>query len=442
MTIHDDNDDSDDNDATTSPTPCVNSRRRWFQQLGRSAVSVVAASSTANMIANQHFGSFVSAGFPEVAVAASLVSSASVCDSTVSVWQKDGRIVYLLGTAHISSTSAQLAGQLVRDTTPGGVFVELDPKRISGSGILAQKVGNDSGNGATDTEEKTAGLTKKSRIIVPQIQFVDVNPNNPYGTPQLLALETSGGGPTAGGGPGSGVVTDAASSSRSTAMTYSPNKNNEGGGINNPIMKAAAAAVGNSIKGMYKQLDSAGFESGEEFVVAIQEGRKLGSDIVLGDRDVEVTLRRVTEGLAKTDIKALLNPDSELEQSLQELVPSNSRMMASMTSGGGGGGNGSGQISSDPMSDEQFRQEFSSFVETMKTKDNVRKIMRQLQKIAPFLYEALVSERDAYMAAGLNGLNELESIVAVVGIAHVEGIEANLSINGWREASPSCSKYR
>ena len=67
-----------------------------------------------------------------------------------------------------------------------------------------------------------------------------------------------------------------------------------------PMMRAASAAVGNGLKGMYKKLDSAGFNAGEEFVVAIREGQRQNADIVLGDRDVEVTLRRVTEGLAQT----------------------------------------------------------------------------------------------------------------------------------------------
>jgi pheromone shutdown protein TraB len=82
--------------------------------------------------------------------------------------------------------------------------------------------------------------------------------------------------------------------------------------------------------------------------------------------------------------------------------------------------------------------EFSDFVEVMKSKENVRKIMGELQRLAPAIYEALVGERDAYMAAGLNGLNEIETIVAVVGIAHVDGIERNLKMNGWQPANLRC----
>jgi pheromone shutdown protein TraB len=99
-------------------------------------------------------------------------------------------------------------------------------------------------------------------------------------------------------------------------------------------------------------------------------------------------------------------------------------------------------MNSGDLSDEKTREEFSSFVEVMKTKDNVRKIMGQLQRVAPALYEALVSERDAYMAAGLNGLDELETIVAVMGIAHVDGVEQNLILNGWKPALPTCAAVK
>jgi pheromone shutdown protein TraB len=248
--------------------------------------------------------------------------------------------------------------------------------------------------------------TRQSRIIVPQIQAVDFPAlTSSTQQQQQLVASASFAGPSA------------------LAPSSKPSK-----GDNNPLMQAATVAVGNSIKSMYKKLDTVGFDSGEEFINAIKEGRKLGSDIVLGDRDVEVTLRRVTEGLAKTDLKALFSSDSELEQTLQEIVPTNmeSKLMSSK----------------DSLNDEEFRQEFSSFVETMKSKENVNKIMNQLKTAAPFLYEALVSERDAYMAAGLNGLNELESIVAVVGIAHSQGIEQNLQMNGWKAENPSCAKYR
>ena len=336
---------------------------------------------------------------PRTANAVSLVSSPAVCDPGVSIWKKDGRFVYLLGTAHISSASATLAGDLVKDVHPEGVFVELDLKRVSGSGILAGRL----------RDEKEEGAPT-SRVLVPYIERIPTG--NERASISSLGTTQEG-----------SVAQSPPASAGSPAPAPAP------AAKQNFMSRAASAAVGNSIRGMYKKLDSAGFQAGEEFVVAIREGQKIGSAIVLGDRDVEVTLGRVADGLARTDLKALMNPDSELEQSLKDLVPS---QVASASSNGDIG----------DLSDEEFRKEFSTFVETIKAKENVRKVMGQLERIAPALYEALVSERDAYMAAGLNSLDELETIVAVMGVAHVDGVERSLQMNGWTAVAPKCPARR
>jgi pheromone shutdown protein TraB len=74
----------------------------------------------------------------------------------------------------------------------------------------------------------------------------------------------------------------------------------------------------------------------------------------------------------------------------------------------------------------------------MKAKENVKLIMGQLQKAAPAIYEALVAERDAYMANGLNTLNMFPVIVAVMGIAHVDGVEQYLQREGWTSVKLTC----
>lgn len=43
------------------------------------------------------------------------------------------------------------------------------------------------------------------------------------------------------------------------------------------------------VGGLYRYLDSLGFVSGLEFLVAIHEARAIQADIVLGDRDIEVS---------------------------------------------------------------------------------------------------------------------------------------------------------
>merc|ERR1711918_291655 len=58
--------------------------------------------------------------------------------------------------------------------------------------------------------------------------------------------------------------------------------------------------------GLYQTLDKSGFSSGKEFVVAVEEGRKVDADILLGDRNVQVTLRRLADAMSRTDFNSLL----------------------------------------------------------------------------------------------------------------------------------------
>lgn len=55
----------------------------------------------------------------------------AVCDPDVFVLRKGNRVVNIIGTVHISSVSADLSRQLIRETNPGAVFVELDMKRLT-----------------------------------------------------------------------------------------------------------------------------------------------------------------------------------------------------------------------------------------------------------------------------------------------------------------------
>lgn len=164
------------------------------------------------------------------------------------------------------------------------------------------------------------------------------------------------------------------------------------------------------IQGMYKNLDQVGFKPGEEFLFAVKEGQAIGADIILGDQDVEVTLRRLSEALAVTDLQRSMDPGNELEQSLKELVP----------------GDGAAAPLATNDDSAAYKEELSSFVESIKTRESVRKIMGQLGELAPALVQVMLTERDAYMAAGLDTLNGYSVIVAVMGIAHMDGVEGNV----------------
>jgi pheromone shutdown protein TraB len=288
--------------------------------------------------------------------------------------------VTLLGTAHISTLSADLAGQLVRDIRPDAVFVELDAKRVG------KATGGNVVVGSTSA-------ASRSEATIPEAVSSAV--------------------------PASVVVVTSPAMEEDTASPPAPPRG-LGQRLRQSALQAGSAAVGNAVKSMYSKLNQSGFNAGEEFVVAVSEGRKIGAAIVLGDRDVEVTLRRLTEALAQTDLTELMSPNSELEKSMSELLP--------------------GPPPSQDMSDADFKQEMSIYVETMKAKENVRKIMGQLKKSAPLIYQALVEERDVYMATGLNSLNQFSSIVAVMGIAHMEGVENTLASFGWQQVPLKCPR--
>merc|ERR1740124_1039697 len=312
--------------------------------------------------------------------------SSALCDPSVSTLTKKNRTVHILGTAHISSESAQLAGRLVREVTPLAVFLELDQKRVARAKVGGESVG--------------------SELVEAPVERT-----------------------VAGGGRGGGTTLDTSNTitpelepTRSTAV---PKTNPFD--LRERAMQASSKLVGKSIQSLYSKLESDGFDAGEEFAIAAREGLTLGSTIVLGDQDVEITLRRLTEALGRTDFKRLLAADSELELSMQSMVTEGGVLASSPGSGGGKDG--------EP---QMTKEQFTSFIETMKAKENVRLLMGNLKAVAPEIYGAMIGERDAYMAAGLNNLNQFDSTVAVMGIAHVDGVEKNLQANGWVVVPATC----
>jgi hypothetical protein len=309
----------------------------------------------------------------------------SLCDPSVSTFRNpyNNRIVHILGTAHISSASAEVAGQLVRDIKPSAVFVELDAKRV-GRTIPKPNMDRSSDGGKSLDGKNDSGS-------------VTLSGNEQQGKEQVQ---------------GSAVVVVPTAPTLTDQSQLSSSKSPFN--IKEKLLNKASQVVGNTIKGLYQKLESEGFSAGEEFIVAVREGLNVGSQIVLGDQDVEVTLRRLTEALSKTDMKKLLAADAEIEQNLKQLLPADIQKSV----------NGSGEMT---------KEEFRYFVETIKAKENVKMLMANLKSVAPEVYQAMVGERDVYMANGLDRLNQFDSIVAVMGVAHVDGVERTLKERGWEE---------
>lgn len=226
----------------------VVTRRSWAVN-SISAASAIAAFSSRSRVA----------GASETLAPVKSSEALSVlCDPSVSTFRNpsNNRIIHILGTAHISSASADVAGQLVRSTKPDAVFVELDAKRVGRAipkpAISDQPKEVDDVTGGTATSMATANVSSPS--------------------------SSSENSPIIGPAPDQAIQ-------QSAPTVSSRNPFN----LKEKIMNKASQAVGNSIKGLYQKLESDGFSAGEEFVVAVREGLSIGSKIVLGDQDVEVS---------------------------------------------------------------------------------------------------------------------------------------------------------
>lgn len=371
-------------------------RREVFQ----STAKVAAIASAVSTAASPSPAFAVTSSVTETATTTQTqtIVSNTLCDPAVSTWVKNDRTIHILGTAHISSASAELAGKMVREIKPNVVFVELDAKRVSRAGIGSSSSGSSSNaNDVASSNESTADSMSSSSATA-------------------AAVETE-------------TTPTSKSSVISTPSNEAPQRKIQ---ISNPLVNVGSKYVGNAVKGMYTKLESEGFKAGDEFINSVREGLAIGSTIVLGDRDVEVTLKRLTQALAKTDIRKLLSSDSEVEKSMEGLLPEQMKTNMKQPS------DGSVTMGVDDAT-------FNSFVETMKAKENVKKIMGALKETAPEIYQAMVAERDVYMARGLDelGMNvksgsSVGTTVAVMGMAHVDGVETYLATNGWKDMSYPC----
>jgi len=154
------------------------------------------------------------------------------------------------------------------------------------------------------------------------------------------------------------------------------------------IMVTASLALG-----AYQQrlADQFGIRPGEEMRVAIELANKAGLPVLLIDREIGVTLKRVYRNVPWWRRFALL-----------------SGLLASV-------------ISSEEVSEEE--------IERLKEGDILETTFGQFADQARELYDPLIAERDHYMAAGLEDAlldKQGHRILAVVGAGHLKGIEEHL----------------
>ena len=138
----------------------------------------------------------------------------------------------------------------------------------------------------------------------------------------------------------------------------------------------------------YRIFKHMGMNPGGEFRAALASAERQGSHIVLADRDVKETLRRISENLRMEDLWRLILPD---ESNVGQGLPIQ-------------------------MSDDRIKE-----IEKMKTRENVRAMVARLRKINPGLACSLIDERDEILFHNL--AKQKGQIAGVVGLAHLDGIE-------------------
>jgi len=196
----------------------------------------------------------------------------------------------------------------------------------------------------------------------------------------------------------------------------------------------------NPIQDMYEGLEAQGITPGEEFINAIEEGVRLDSLIILGDRRLDITLRRLANAIVfHTDPRKLVEADRIITLKLKARMPELSKLEEEL------------KLEKRGLSNE----ELALLVEGMKTKETTIDIMKEIQRAAPELYQALVGERDLIMARGMNASfspsmssilppksmslspSSIRTMVAVIGLGHLSGVGRELKSLGWRKFNPA-----
>jgi hypothetical protein len=139
-------------------------RRRWIRDM------IVFGS---NSIAARTYASTTTASSSDIYSASSSTSAggtlskaAAICDPTIESYQKGSNKIHIIGTAHVSSVSAQLAGSAVKEIKPTAVFIELDPQRIDRAfrnGRITQSC-----NIVYFSESKGGQVTMRTATLFPQ----------------------------------------------------------------------------------------------------------------------------------------------------------------------------------------------------------------------------------------------------------------------------------
>lgn len=133
-----------------------------------------------------------------------------------------------------------------------------------------------------------------------------------------------------------------------------------------------------------------GIKAGQEMIQGIESSKEVGAELVLADRNIQITFSRIWGNLGIKG-KALL---------LSQIITS--------------------IFSRDSISEEEL--------EKLKEQDTINAMLNEFTETFPRLKKPLIDERDQYLAQKIKEAPG-EKIVAVLGAAHVPGIKEEIKKN-------------
>lgn len=183
-------------------------------------------------------------------------------------------------------------------------------------------------------------------------------------------------------------------------------------GVLKPGAQWGSSVVKFGVGGMYQAMRMMGLEPGGEFKAAIEEAKAVRARVVYGDMPVEITSSRIAARIGIWDMIRLLLAPVPLAADER---PWGVQQTANGSGNDSGGSTGAGDV--------------AGRVELLKTRKAATAMRDHLRSNSPELAAVLVDERDQFLVEQLRALSG--KVVAVVGLAHLDGIEQK-----WKELQP------
>eukprot|EP00977_Amphora_coffeiformis_P025887 scaffold22839_cov171-Amphora_coffeaeformis.AAC.6 len=164
--------------------------------------------------------------------------------------------------------------------------------------------------------------------------------------------------------------------------------------------------VAEYITAFYRMLKKYGLVPGIDMLAGMRAGKQLGANLVYGDQDGNETIRKLTATLHPSMIlRAMTTP---MPASLQSTMYETLQSLSSSHQG-------------------NAWENLGDRVEDMKTRQHAHEMTDWLTRAFPDAAHVLIGERDTIMAHNLLRHCASGRVVAVVGMAHMDGIEREWS---------------